>query len=808
MMPQTSTWEIDEASASTHGPSTPGSGNNGIMNGANTLPRVTKRCSTSGKTSNIPRFKRPHPPHTSRPHSAILSSSPAVHRKNSPSTSTPTSFANRRLSQQPHQHAHSHINQFHTYNHHNNHHTPVIEEHTTPRASVLNLNQAHQNVFSTRTPPFGSMPNSGTNTAEASMTSSVCAMETEGTATGNSGDELAESRDMVSEMQRRCRIGPSGYPHLLKAKRLRFYRNGDQYFKGLQYALQCDRVKSMQPLMEELMKTAICDSTALPHGIRHIFTIDGAYRITSVDQFEDGGGYVCSSTDAFKPVDYSRAAEPSWRLTLANRYNRHLETKKLALSVVEPAHENTDFVFPRIIKVIRNGVKPRRISRHLLNKKTAKSFDQVLRELTSIVKLDSGAIRKLFTLSGRPVLTLQDFFREDDVFVAYGGNDKMAADDLLVASEEHKSVGAGSSSKIRRTSRRSTMPNRNESLRHDRSGSVIPDQDQQRLPPLLDEKFKLVRLIGDGNTAVVYEVVDKINQDRRAMKVIARENVIGKEHLIEMELAILQKIDHTFIVQLYDHWFVDDSYYLSLELIEMGDLFEHLRRVRRVPERDAVRMMTCLGQALEYIHELGIVHRDVKLENLLIVKDEYGELGVKLADFGLAAEMPKDFGVLSTICGTPTYVAPEVLNKTGYGCKVDIWAAGVILYAILVGFPPFQSSDGSEQDLFSAIMSGEFSFPSPSWDDVSWSVRHLILCLIHTDAFHRYSAGELLNDEWMVNLGDVDPEYEDWARLFVQSRMHVEEEQETPYEYYTSRRTSMDELSESAGVEFSFSREG
>ncbi|KAF1761918.1 hypothetical protein GCK72_010177 [Caenorhabditis remanei] len=807
MKPQTSTWEIDEQAASGHSEIPGPTSNNGILNGSNTLPRVTKRVSTSGKISNIPRFKRPHPPHSTRPHSAIVSSSPGLFRKNSPSSSAPPTSSSRRFSQLPQQHLHQHIHHPHLHNH-NNHHTTVIsEELTTPRASTFNLNQTHQNVFPTTTTSFGSMPNSGTNTAEASMTSSVCAMETEGTAAGNSGDEL-ESRDMVSEMQRRCRIGPSGYPHLMKAKRLRFYRNGDQYFKGIQYALQCDRVKSMQPLMEELMKTAICDSSALPHGIRHIFTIDGTQRITSVDQFEDGGGYVCSSTDAFKPVDYSKAAEPSWRLTLANRYNRHLETKQLALSVVEPANEDTGFVSPRIIKVIRNGVKPRRISRHLLNQKTAKTFDQVLRDLTTIVKLDAGAIRKLFALSGRPVLTLQDFFRDDDVFVAYGGNDKMAADDLLVASEEYKSVGFNSSSKIRRTSRRSAMPNRNESLRHDRSGSVIPEQDQQRLPAALDEKFQLIRLIGDGNTAIVYEVVDKINNDHRAMKVIARENVIGKEHLIEMELSILQKIDHTFIVQLYDHWFVDDSYFLSLELIEMGDLFEHLRRVRRVPERDAVRMMTCLGQALEYIHELGIVHRDVKLENLLIVKDEFGELGVKLADFGLAAEMPKDHGVLTTICGTPTYVAPEVLNKTGYGCKVDIWAAGVILYAVLVGFPPFQSSDGSEQDLFSAIMSGEFSFPSPSWDNVSWSVRHLILCLIHTDSFHRYSAGELLSDEWMVNLGDVDPEYEEWAHLFVQSKMHVvEEEQETPYEYFTSRRTSMDELSESAGVEFSFSRE-
>uniref|UniRef100_A0A8R1DHM0 non-specific serine/threonine protein kinase n=1 Tax=Caenorhabditis japonica TaxID=281687 RepID=A0A8R1DHM0_CAEJA len=645
------------------------------------------------------------------------------------------------------------------------------------------------------------MPNSGTNTAGDSMTSSVCAMETEG---GNNAEELAESQDVVSEMQRRCRIGPSGYPHLQKAKRLRFYRNGDQYFKGLQYALQTDRVKSMQPLMEELMKTIICDSTALPHGIRHIFTIDGTQRITSVDQFEDGGGYVCSSTDAFKQVDYSRAAEPNWRLTLANRYNRHLETKKLALSVVEPSNERTDFVFPRIIKVIRNGVKPRRISRHLLNKKTAKSFDQVLRDLTSVVKLDSGAIRKLFTLSGRQVLTLEDFFRDDDVFVAYGGNERMAADDLLVASEEHKWVAARTS-KLRRMSRRHVMPNRNESLRQDRSGSVIPDQNEQRLPLELDGRFQLVRLIGDGNTAVVYEVIDKVNNDNRAMKVIAQENVIGKEHLIEMELAILQKIDHTFIIQLYESWFIENSFYLSLELIELGDLFEHLRRVNRVPERDAVRMMTCLGQALEYIHELGIVHRDVKLENLLIVKDDFGELGVKLADFGLATEMPQDCGVLTTLCGTPTYVAPEVLNKTGYGCKVDIWAAGVILYAILVGFPPFQSSDNTEQDLFAAILSGEFNFPSPSFDDISWSVRHLILCLIQTDPFLRYSAGELLRDEYIANLGDVDQEYEEWAHLFVRSKMHTGEE-ETPYEYYTSRRTSMDELSESAGAEFTFER--
>ncbi|CAB3402489.1 unnamed protein product [Caenorhabditis bovis] len=720
--------------------------------GGNTLPRAAKRQSNSAK-SNIPRFKRPNlPHHPNRPHSAVYSTFSKIHRSAATATSS----------------------------------LVAVDDLTTPRASTFQINRAGVDGMS-----------NGTSTAEGSMSSSMVMDSSE--PRDDSPTETTESRDMAMEMQNRCRIGSTGFPHLVKAKRLRFYRNGDQYFKGISYALQSDRVKSMQPLMEDLVKTVLSDSTSLPHGIRYIFTIDGSQKITNINQFEDGGAYVCSSTDVFKQVDYARAGEPSWRLTLANRYNRHLETKKLALSVVEPSNERTDFVFPRIIKVIRNGVKPRKIIRHLLNKKTARSFDQVLRDLTVSVKLDSGAIRKLFGVSGRQVLTLEDFFREDDVFVAYGGNEKMAADDLLVASEEHKSV-LSVLPRYKNTNRRRMMPSRNESLRLDRSGSVIPDEDAQRLPPSLDEQFELIRLIGDGNTAVVYEVADKRTKERRAMKVIAHENVVGQEHLIESELKILRKIENDFIVQLYDVWIVDNAYYLSLELIELGDLFEHLRRVKRVSERDAVRIMSCLGQALEYIHNMKIVHRDVKLENLLVVA-----IGIKLADFGLATEMPEDFQQLTAICGTPTYVAPEVLNQTGYGPKIDIWAAGVVLYAILVGFPPFQSSDGTEQDLFASIQSGEFGFPSPAWDGISWSVRHLITCLITLDPFDRYSATELIHDEWVENLCDVDPEYEEWAQMILCRKIRLNEEEETPYEYYTSRRTSMDELSET-GREFSFTR--
>nr|CDP92631.1 BMA-ZYG-8, isoform c [Brugia malayi] len=585
-----------------------------------------------------------------------------------------------------------------------------------------------------------------------------------------------------------------------KAKRVRFYRNGDQYFKGMWYAISVERVRSFQALLGDLTRT-LTDAVNLPHGVRYVFSLDGSHKLSSLEEFEDGESYVCSSSEIYKRVDYENAREPTWRISLAG-------SSPTPLMVNSPLkQEPNDFVYPRIITIIRNGVKPRRVVRHLLNKRTARSFLQVIQDITAVVKLDSGAVRKLYALNGKEVTCLADFFGEDDVFIAYG-KEKMSVDDFYVVSEESKRLYSLRSRAPRGKPPRRRMPARNETLREDRAGSVVSDSQMSRhLPLLLDSVIHLVRLIGDGNTALVYETMCKKTRERKALKVISYENVIGKEELIRSEIAIMRRISHEFIVQMHDCWEFEGSFYLSLELITGGDLFEYLCQVRHVTERCAAGLLNCLASALDYLHNLNIVHRDVKPENLLVYTCPLtGDLRLKLADFGLAVKMASE--PLRVICGTPTYVAPEVLAELGYDYKVDLWAAGVILYVLLCGFPPFQSASGSQEQLFEQILSGRFSFPPPIWDKISYSAKGLIQGLLQLDVEERFSASQILEYPWILGCGLVSDDYEKLMEAAVRANIQKEAQrnalEESDVEFFYSRRTSMDELSESSRRNSSF----
>nr|XP_040140276.1 neuronal migration protein doublecortin isoform X2 [Ictidomys tridecemlineatus] len=249
-----------------------------------------------------------------------------------------------------------------------------------------------------------------------------------------------------------------------KAKKVRFYRNGDRYFKGIVYAVSSDRFRSFDALLADLTRS-LSDNINLPQGVRYIYTIDGSRKIGSMEELEEGESYVCSSDNFFKKVEYTKNVNPNWSVNVKTSANMKAP-QSLASSNSAQARENKDFVRPKLVTIIRSGVKPRKAVRVLLNKKTAHSFEQVLTDITEAIKLETGVVKKLYTLDGKQielqiisaviklhtirffyawkdrkclntVTCLHDFFGDDDVFIACGPEKfRYAQDDFSLDENE------------------------------------------------------------------------------------------------------------------------------------------------------------------------------------------------------------------------------------------------------------------------------------------------------------------------------------------------------------------------------------
>uniref|UniRef100_A0A8C6T6G7 non-specific serine/threonine protein kinase n=1 Tax=Neogobius melanostomus TaxID=47308 RepID=A0A8C6T6G7_9GOBI len=231
--------------------------------------------------------------------------------------------------------------------------------------------------------------------------------------------------------------------------------------------------------------------------------------------------------------------------------------------------------------------------------------------------------------------------------------------------------------------------------------------------------YDIGRVVGDGNFAVVRECRRRDDGQTLALKIIERSKLVGREHMMQNELSLLGSLCHPRIVRLYAHHHTDTHSYLVMEFVSGGDLFEAISEKGKFSELEAGMMVSDVSEALNYIHCKSIVHRDLKPENLL-----------KLGDFGLAMVVTEP---VYTICGTPTYVAPEILLETGYGVPVDVWALGVLLYIVLCGFPPFRSRDRDQEELFQLIKQAHLHFLSPYWDPISEGDTYFIhKWLLHT----------------------------------------------------------------------------
>uniref|UniRef100_A0A3Q4BVT6 Protein kinase domain-containing protein n=1 Tax=Mola mola TaxID=94237 RepID=A0A3Q4BVT6_MOLML len=261
----------------------------------------------------------------------------------------------------------------------------------------------------------------------------------------------------------------------------------------------------------------------------------------------------------------------------------------------------------------------------------------------------------------------------------------------------------------------------------------------------IERCYDIGRAVGDGNFAVVRECRRRDNVQTLAVKIVERSKLIGREHMMQNELSLLGSLCHPRIVRLFAHHHTHTHSYLVMELVGGGDLFDAISEKGRFSESEAGLMVSDVSEALNYIHCKSIVHRDVKPENLL-VSDV-----LKLGDFGLAMVVTEP---VFTICGTPTYVAPEILCETGYGVAVDVWALGVILYILLCGFPPFRSKERDQEELFQLIKQGHFHFLSPYWDPIS-EARGLVTALLQPDPTMRLTAEQTWLHPWVTAMASI-----------------------------------------------------
>ncbi|XP_048052638.1 serine/threonine-protein kinase DCLK2 isoform X9 [Megalobrama amblycephala] len=562
-----------------------------------------------------------------------------------------------------------------------------------------------------------------------------------------------------------------------KAKKVRFYRNGDKYFKGLVYAVSGDRFRSFDALLMELTRS-LSDNVNLPQGVRSIYAVEGGKKITSLDELLEGESYVCASNEPYRKVDYTKNVNPNWSVNVKTGTSRSMPSLTTSKNELRE-RESKDYIKPKLVTVIRSGVKPRKAVRILLNKKTAHSFEQVLTDITDAIKLDSGAVKRLYTLEGKQITCLQDFFGDDDVFIACGPEKYRYAQDDFVLDHSGKASTAfitvngvpnsqittpksAKSSSSSPTSPRSMhnfkIPAHHSSATNVNGSSEMPQQHNNSVSPEVNgnrniaastilDKYKIGKVIGDGNFAVVKECVERSTGKEFALKIIDKNKCRGKEHLIENEVAVLRRVKHPNIIMLIEEVDTPTELYLVMELVKGGDLFDAITSSTKYTERDASVMVFDLAAALKYLHRMCIVHRDIKPENLLVCEYPNGTKSLKLGDFGLATVVE---GPLYTVCGTPTYVAPEIIAESGYGLKVDIWAAGVITYILLCGFPPFRSENNLQEDLFDQILVGRLEFPSPFWDNITDSAKELIGYMLQVNVEARYTAEDVLSHPWVT----------------------------------------------------------
>ncbi|XP_057797581.1 CBL-interacting protein kinase 5-like [Salvia miltiorrhiza] len=259
---------------------------------------------------------------------------------------------------------------------------------------------------------------------------------------------------------------------------------------------------------------------------------------------------------------------------------------------------------------------------------------------------------------------------------------------------------------------------------------------------ILMRKYEMGKVLGQGTFAKVHHGRELKSGESVAIKMIDKEKImkVGLIEQIKREISVMRLVKHPNVVQLYEVLASKSKIYFVMEYVKGGELFNKVAK-GRLKEDAARRYFQQLVAAVDFCHSRGVYHRDLKPENLLL--DEHGNL--KVTDFGLSAliDSKRHDGLLHTTCGTPAYVAPEVINKRGYdGVKADIWSCGVILFVLLAGYLPFHNSN--LMDMYKKISRGDFR--CPHWFPPE--VRKLLSRILDPHPSSRITINKIMENSW------------------------------------------------------------
>jgi len=263
----------------------------------------------------------------------------------------------------------------------------------------------------------------------------------------------------------------------------------------------------------------------------------------------------------------------------------------------------------------------------------------------------------------------------------------------------------------------------------------------------INDKYIMGEEIGRGGFSVVREATCREDGEKYAVKIVEKTLIQDEIKLLRREIEIMKQVEHENILKLIEIFEDDEKVYIVMELVDGSELFDRIVNKGYYSEKSTVHIVKQILNAVKYLHSKNIAHRDLKPENLLCSGSGANEI-VKIADFGLSKLFSGD-EELTTSCGTPGYVAPEVLMSESYDKSVDMWGIGIITYILLAGYPPFYGDNDTQ--LFEKIMNADYDFDDECWDDVSELAKDFIRHLLVKNPDERFTAEQALDHLWITS---------------------------------------------------------